>query len=408
MPPPGTHRQWCLQARQVSRSQAKVLKKKVILWIVGILIVVLIAGGVVSKMKHKTAPVTAQGSAAMPVQVVTVGQGDLSSVNSLTGTVSANQTATVGTKVSGRVQTVSADVGQAVSAGEGLAQLDPTDLQDQLAQVKAQEAGAQAALEKAQADYQRNQQLYISGAVAKATLDGFKLTVAQSQSQLDVDQAQLAILQQQLQEMSITSPVDGVIATKSVEVGEQVSSQTVLFTVVQIDPVQVTVDVPDQLIAEVHPGTTAQITVPELGTQVFQGTVANTSPVLDAVSHGYPVQIQVKNPQSTMLPGMTATVVFTGLHNQPGIVIPVAAVLETPQGSEVFTVSGGTAHLHMIQLGAVSSDQAVVESGLSAGDQVVVNGESLLSDGSQVTVVQNAAQAGVQGLTNQIKQGAGQ
>jgi len=408
LPPPGTHRQWCLQARQVSRSQAKVLKKKVILWIVGILIVVLIAGGVVSKMKHKTAPVTAQGSAAMPVQVVTVGQGDLSSVNSLTGTVSANQTATVGTKVSGRVQTVSADVGQAVSAGEGLAQLDPTDLQDQLAQVKAQEAGAQAALEKAQADYQRNQQLYISGAVAKATLDGFKLTVAQSQSQLDVDQAQLAILQQQLQEMSITSPVDGVIATKSVEVGEQVSSQTVLFTVVQIDPVQVTVDVPDQLIAEVHPGTTAQITVPELGTQVFQGTVANTSPVLDAVSHGYPVQIQVKNPQSTMLPGMTATVVFTGLHNQPGIVIPVAAVLETPQGSEVFTVSGGTAHLHMIQLGAVSSDQAVVESGLSAGDQVVVNGESLLSDGSQVTVVQNAAQAGVQGLTNQIKQGAGQ
>ncbi|HUW64222.1 MAG TPA: efflux RND transporter periplasmic adaptor subunit [Spirochaetia bacterium] len=384
------------------------MKKKVILWIVGILIVVLIAGGVVSKMKHKTAPVTAQGSAAMPVQVVTVGQGDLSSVNSLTGTVSANQTATVGTKVSGRVQTVSADVGQAVSAGEGLAQLDPTDLQDQLAQVKAQEAGAQAALEKAQADYQRNQQLYISGAVAKATLDGFKLTVAQSQSQLDVDQAQLAILQQQLQEMSITSPVDGVIATKSVEVGEQVSSQTVLFTVVQIDPVQVTVDVPDQLIAEVHPGTTAQITVPELGTQVFQGTVANTSPVLDAVSHGYPVQIQVKNPQSTMLPGMTATVVFTGLHNQPGIVIPVAAVLETPQGSEVFTVSGGTAHLHMIQLGAVSSDQAVVESGLSAGDQVVVNGESLLSDGSQVTVVQNAAQAGVQGLTNQIKQGAGQ
>jgi len=341
------------------------------------------------------------------VQVAAATMGDISSVNSLTGTVSANQTATVSPKVNGQVQSIFADVGQAVAAGAVLAQIDPTDLQNQLAGIQAQAAGARASVAKDQADLQRNQALYASGAVAKATLDQYKLNLAKDQSQLDYYQSQITSLQQQIQETSITSPVDGVVATKTVTIGEQVSSQSVLFTVVQINPVQVTVDVPDSLIAAVHPGTAARVTVPELGTKTFAGTVVHTSPVLDATSHGYPVQIEVQNPGSSMLPGMTATVVFTGLHRQPGIVIPVQAVLETPQGSEVFTVENGVAHLHVIQLGAVSSDQAVVESGLTQGDQVVINGESLLSDGSRVKVVPDAASAGVQGMINQIKQGAG-
>ncbi len=356
---------------------------------------------------EKTAASAAGGTMAINVQTAPATLGDISSVNSLTGNVSANQTATVGTEVSGRVRSVSADVGQAVSTGTVLAQLDPINIQNQLAEVQAQEAGARAALVKARADYQRNSQLYISGAVAKATLDQYRLVQEQAQSQLDYYQAQIASLRQQIREMTITSPVDGVVATKTVEIGQEVSTQSVLFTVVQIDPVRVTVDVPDQLIAEIRPGVAARVKVPELGNGVFQGTVLHVSPVLDTVSHGYPVEIQVNNPGSSMLPGMTATVVFTGLQRNPGIIIPVQAVLETAQGSEVFTVSGGVAHLHVIQLGAVSSNLAVVESGLKKGDRVVINGEDLLSDGSRVNVVPSAAQAGVQGMINRIKQGAG-
>ncbi|MDA8337391.1 MAG: efflux RND transporter periplasmic adaptor subunit [Peptococcaceae bacterium] len=390
------------------RRRAGELKKRIILWVAGILVVAIIAAGVAAKMRgEKTAASAAGGTMAINVQTAPATLGDISSVNSLTGNVSANQTATVGTEVSGRVRSVSADVGQAVSTGTVLAQLDPINIQNQLAEVQAQEAGARAALVKARADYQRNSQLYISGAVAKATLDQYRLVQEQAQSQLDYYQAQIASLRQQIREMTITSPVDGVVATKTVEIGQEVSTQSVLFTVVQIDPVRVTVDVPDQLIAEIRPGVAARVKVPELGNGVFQGTVLHVSPVLDTVSHGYPVEIQVNNPGSSMLPGMTATVVFTGLQRNPGIIIPVQAVLETAQGSEVFTVSGGVAHLHVIQLGAVSSNLAVVESGLKKGDRVVINGEDLLSDGSRVNVVPSAAQAGVQGMINRIKQGAG-
>ena len=118
-------------------------------------------------------------------------------------------------------------------------------------------------------------------------------------------------------------------------------------------------------------------------------------------------RFKILNPDPKILPGMTASVLFTGLKAQPGIIIPVQAIEETPQGSEVFTVENNVAHLHMVQIGATSSTQAVVTSGLQAGQQVVVNGQDLLSDNVRVTVVQNANQAGVQGMINQLQQGAG-
>lgn len=229
--------------------------------------------------------------------------------------------------------------------------------------------------------------------------------VAVARAILNKDQTAAAIIREQLSELTITSPVDGVVASKNIEVGEMVSPQTTLFNIAQIDPLLVTVNVSDQIIADIHPGTEAQITVPALGAKIFPGKVTKVSPVSDQVSHAYPVKIQIANPDRSMLPGMTASVVFTGLKTQPGIVIPVQAVVETPQGSEVFTVENGVAHMHMVQLGAVSSDRAVVLSGLNPGEQLVINGQSLLSDGSRVTVVQSADQAGVGGQPSHVAGG---
>lgn len=386
------------------------------------MVILLVAGGGFWYSKaHKAAPVTATGNQAIPVQAVPVTVGDLNSVNTLTGAVTANITTGVGSEVAGRVVTVNVNMGQSVSAGEVLAQLDTSNLQDQVTQDQAQVqvdqakvTGDQAAVTENSANLQRNQALLAGGAVSQSTFDTAQLQMQQSQAQLAADQgtlakdqATVATVQQQISEMTITSPVTGVIATQNIQVGEEVATSTVLFNIVQIDPVQVTVDVSSQLIAQIKNGTTADITVPELGTQLFQGSVVHISPVLDTTSQGYPVQIQVHNPNHAMLPGMTATVVFTGLHNSPGIIIPSQAVLETTQGSEVFTVQNGVAHLHIVQLGAVSSNKIVVVSGLAAGDQVITNGVDLLADGSKVKVVKTASQAGVKGMINQIQQGAG-
>jgi RND family efflux transporter MFP subunit len=187
-----------------------------------------------------------------------------------------------------------------------------------------------------------------------------------------------------------------------------VSSQTTLFEIAQLNPLKVTVNISDQLIASISNGTAANISVPELGTSVFQGNVDKISPVLDSVSHAYPVEITISNPQNTLLPGMTASVQFLSLKTMPGIIIPAEAVVETAQGSEVFTVDQNVAHMHLVQLGAVSNDKILVSTGLQAGDEVIIKGQTLIADNTPVKIVDDSDQAGVQGMVNQVKQGAKQ
>lgn len=397
-------------------------KKKLILIAVAMLLIAAIVTGVILNARKKSqAPAAgARGKQAVPVLTAIVQSGDLSSVNTLTGTIAANLQTNVGSKIAGNVRSVNAEMGQIVHTGQVLAQLDPSDLQKQLAQLQAQIQVDEAQLpivqnnaDQSKADYQRNEALFSSNAISKQALEQSRLKMQNDQAQVQVtqamlnkDQAAAAVTEQQIREMTITSPVDGVVATKNIEVGEQISTQTILFNIAQVDPVKLTVNVSDQIIAGIQPGTAAKITVAQLGANPFQGSVIRVSPVLDSTSHAYPVEIQIANPDRLMTPGMAASVQFSGLKTQPGIVIPAQAVLETTQGSEVFTVENNVAHMHIVQLGAVSSDKVVITSGLKPGDQIVVQGQGLLADGASVTVVQDPEQAGDKGLINQIKKGA--
>jgi HlyD family secretion protein len=350
---------------------------------------------------------TGRGPQAIPVQTAAAQIGDVSNVNALSGTVTANIQTNVGSKVAGRVLLVSVDMGDQVATGQVLAQLDTVDLEGQLAQAKAQIEIDQAQIPDAQATVDRDQQMQAAGGISQSTVDADQAKLEADQATLAKDQAAVAIDQQQIAEMTITSPVDGTVISRGIEVGEQVSTDTTCFSIAQSSTLFVTVNVAEQNISGVKTGTAAQITVPDVGTAVFQGQVTNISPTLDPTSQAYPVKIQLLNPDPKILPGMTASVLFTGLQSQPGVMIPVQAIEETPQGSEVFTVENNVAHLHMVQIGATSSTLAVVTSGLQAGEQVVITGQDLLSDNVRVAVVQNASQAGVQGMIGQLQQGAG-
>ncbi|KLU66402.1 multidrug resistance protein MdtA precursor [Desulfosporosinus acididurans] len=361
-----------------------------------------------------------RGQQAIPVQTAPVQTGDLNSINTLTGTVVSNLQTNIGSKSSGRVLSVDVNMGQDVHKGQVLATLDPSDLQRQLSQNQAQLQVDQAQLpsdqatyQQAQSDFQRYQTLFNNGAVSKADLDQYrlKMTTASAKIQMDEsvinkDQAALSITQQQIDELTITSPVDGTVSTKNVEIGEQVSTSSNLFSIVQPSSLNVSVNVPEQMIGSIKQGTAASITLDGQSSNAIQGKVSKISPAMDSVSRAYPVQIDIASQNQTIKPGMTVTVQFNGLKSQPGIIIPVQAVVETTQGSEVFAVNNSVAHMHLIQLGAVNSDKAVVTSGLKAGENLVIAGQDLLSDGSNVRVVQSADQAGVNGLINQQKQSA--
>lgn len=364
-----------------------------------------------------TATQNSRGPQAVPVQTAPVQTGDLNSINTLTGTVVTNLQTTIGSKLAGRVLAVNVNMGQDVRTGQVLATLDPADLQRQLSQSQAQLQVDQAQLpsdqatyQQAQSDFQRYQTLFNNGATSQADLDQYRLKVTTAgakvqmdESVINKDQATLSMTQQQIDELTITSPVDGTVSVKNVEVGEQVSTSSNLFTIVQPSSLNVSVNVPEQMIGSITPGTAALITLDGQSSNAIQGKVSHISPAMDSVSRAYPVQIDISQNQ-IIKPGMTVTVQFNGLKSQPGIIIPVQAVVETSQGSEVFTINNDVAQMHLIQLGAVNSDKAVVTSGLNAGENIVIAGQDLISDGSKVRVVQSADQAGVNGLINQSKQ----
>ena len=393
-------------------------KSKIIIAVV-LVVAVFTAVGIIHKKGQNQVP-TVAGQTIIPVQVMEVKAGDLSSVNTLTGTVEPGMKTTVGSKVSGRVTGVSVDMGQSVSAGQALATIDSTEIQNQLSQSQAQLqvdqvqlANAKNKATQSQTDYERYKQLFDSGAISQQQLEQSKLTMENDQGTIKLyqstqakDQANVAYYQKQLSETTITAPVSGVISARNIEVGMMLTSQAAAFDLVQPDPVKVTVNVPEQYITQVRQGTGAAITLDQLEGKTFTGQVARVSPDINAASQAYPVEIEIKNSGKAILPGMTARVVFTGLTTQSGIVVPAQAVVETSQGSEVFTVENGTAKMHIVELGAVSSDQIVILSGLKAGEKLVINGQTLLSDGEKVNVVQDASKAGANGLIDQIKQGA--
>ncbi len=173
------------------------------------------------------------GGQAIPVQTAAAQIGDVSSVNALTGIVTANVQTNVGTKVAGRVQSVYVDMGDRVSAGQVLAQLDTIDLEGQLAQAKAQIQIDLAQIPDAQATVDRDKQLQAAGATSQATVDADQAKLEADQATLAKDQAAAAITQQQIAEMTITSPVDGIVAARDIEVGEQVSTSTTCFSIAQ-------------------------------------------------------------------------------------------------------------------------------------------------------------------------------
>ena len=156
---------------------------------------------------------------AIPVQTAMAQIGDVSSVNALTGAVAANVQLNVGTKVAGRVQSVYVDMAYRVAAGQAMAQLDTVDLERQLAQAQAQVQVDQAQIPLARSTLNQDQQLQSAGAVSQTTVSTDQSKLEADQATLANDQAAAAIIQQEIAEMTITAPVDGVVAERDIEVG---------------------------------------------------------------------------------------------------------------------------------------------------------------------------------------------
>ena len=284
-------------------------------------------------------------------------------------TVQANIVNNISPQTAGRIIKLNVEIGDFVKAGQVLAEIDRVQL-DQAALL----------LKNEETELERSRQLYAEGGISQSDFEAIELSFKVSKSSYD----------NLLENTVLRSPVNGVVTARNYDRGDMYSMSSPIYTVQQITPVKLLVAVSESDYTKVKKGDKAVIVTDALPGEEFTGEVIRLYPVMDAATHTFNVEIQVRNSSARLRPGMYARVTLN-LGNNNSIVIPDQAVIKQ-QGSgqkSVFVIKDdNTVESRIVTLGRYFDNQYEILSGLSEGDRVVVKGHASLKVGDKVEVAQ--------------------
>jgi RND family efflux transporter MFP subunit len=364
-----------------------------------------------------TAEAKSANEALPSVTVVRVVQssGKVSLV--LPGSIQALTEAPVLARASGYVRKRYVDIGDRVTAGQLLAEIEAPELDAQVKQAKSAARQAQSALEQALANLQQgktNQELARvtaqrwsnlekKGVVSRQENDTYQAQYMAQSSNVDALEKAVAAARDsvlgaeanvgRLSDLQgykvVHAPFAGVITLRNVDVGALITeSNTLLYRIAQTNVLRTYVNVPQADADSVRVGQTARITFPEVPGKQFAGTVTRTSNALDPASRTLLTEVQVANSTGSLMPGMYAQVDLTTPRKDPPLVIPGDTLVVRPDGPQVATITAGNViHFQRIELGRDYGDRIEVNSGLQAGQQVVVNPGDTVREGVKVNPV---------------------
>ena len=349
--------------------------------------------------------------------VMRIGRSQDQNVLKLPGTMQALTEAPILARADGYLKRRVADIGDRVSAGQVLAEIDAPELDQQIHQADAATEQAQAAVEQAQASLAQGK---ANRELARITADRMKQLVEKGispQQEGDQYQAQLAaqdanvqalekaILAQRsnlaavranrarLEEVQgyriVKAPFDGVVTVRNVDVGALVSTgTTLLYRIAQIGTLRTYVNVPQASVNAVHVGQAATLTVSHLPGRTFRGTVARTANALDPASRTMLVEVDVANNDGALFPGTYADVDLSGSRPNPPLVVPAAAILFRTDGAQVATVQPDqTVHLQKITIGRDYGDRVEILQGIAEGTTIVAVPGDAAREGAKIVPV---------------------
>lgn len=358
-----------------------------------LLLIILVLGG----CGKKTTPVE---EPLVPVEVTKAQVADLAHMIDTSGEIIAGAEVAVAPKASGRVTAVHVKVGDKVSQGQVLFELDATEARNaknlSAAGIGVAEAGlnkAKQLVADAQLSYDRIKALYEAQAVSKAQFDEAESTLNNARIGLQLAEQQLvqseATNQNALENynnFTVTSPLTGLVATVGIENGEMANSQATAVTVVQLDTVKVKVQLSENVVVSIKPGIEVPVIINSLNRTVT-GTVVSVAPKADPTTRAFPVEIRLNNDQGDIKAGMVAQLnLETGISK--GVVsLPADAVLERDGQYFVYTVEDGKAKEIAVKKGISAGELVEITEGVQEGQEIIVKGNQLVTDGQAVEVV---------------------
>jgi multidrug efflux system membrane fusion protein len=411
-------------------------------WIVA-LVILLVVGAAVWKIHSNTvatnqaaAKMAAAGDRPVPVQVVPVQQRTMPIYLTALGTVTAYNTVTIKTRVDGQLINVAVREGQAVKQGQLLAEIDPAPYQAALAQAQGQLVRDQANALNAHAEAARYTALYQAGVVSKESQQSQISTAGQAQGSIEADQAAIQAAKVNVAYTKITSPINGVVGLRQVDPGNIVhaADTTGLLVVTQLQPIAVIFTLPEDQLPDVlkltQGGNRLAVEAYDRAgvTHIASGHLLTVDNQIDTTTGTVKVKAVFDNKDGALFPNQFVNVRLILQQRPNAIVIPATALQTGTQGSYVFVAKqgeppsdkaggGGKAAAPARSKAAAKSDgsgadgqtadgqpktnyyvvtqtvkvdltegsQVILGGGLNPGDQVVVDGQEKLKDGSRVT-----------------------
>ncbi|CAB3734784.1 Multidrug resistance protein MdtA [Achromobacter animicus] len=344
-------------------------------------------------------PMAAMANLPVPVRIATAAQQDIDIFLRSLGTVTAYNTVTVRSRVSGELVDVAFQEGQQVKAGDLLAQVDPRAFQVALDQARGTQMQNLAQLENARRDLQRYQALFKQDSIARQQVDTQAALVRQYEGTVKSDQANVDNAKLQLDYARITAPISGRLGLRQVDRGNLVSSADTngLVVITQTQPISVVFTLPEtqlpEVRAELAAGKTLTVDAYDRADtrRIATGTLETLDNQIDVTTGTLKLKARFDNADDALFPNQFVNVRLHVLTRKDVTAIPTAAVQQGSAGAFVFLVQDdNTIAVRQVKLGAINSGMVAVNEGLKAGDRVVTEGTDRLRAGAKVEILGGA------------------
>jgi membrane fusion protein (multidrug efflux system) len=331
---------------------------------------------IAAKIKVLETKAGSQDSAkSTDVNVLTLKRGGYTNYVQIQGKVDAQDNVTAYPQAQGTITAIYVSVGQHVSKGQVLAQLDNSVLKQQIAQ-------AQTQADLANTVYERQKNLWDQKI-------GTEVQFLQAQTNMQSAKKQIALLRQQSDMYRIISPINGNVDQMDLKLGQPFTAQGAMgIRIVNVDNLKVKADVPESYGSQINTGDVVKIVIPD-APDSLNAKLSFAAKVIDPTSRSFAVEAKLPA-RKNVRPNMTAILYIVNYQNKKAITVPVKSIQKSEDGDYVFVAENGAAKRKNVKAGNTYGGVTEILSGLSEGDQLITDGASDLEDGDKIKILQSA------------------
>ena len=303
----------------------------------------------------------------------------------ISGTLGAEREARVRAELGGSVLQVFVEAGQAVTAGQVLAQIEPQTAREQAAFTDALVRSLQNDLRLQQRNLERDKRLAEAGALSARTVEADSLAVSQVEASLAEANAPQAVARRALERATVRAPFSGIVSNKTASVGDVVKDGTELFTIVDPSSLRLEAQVPADALGSLKVGAPVQFTVSGFRDEPLTGRVSRIVPAVDPATRQVRILVTVPNPGQKLVTGLFAQGRVIVVSRQ-AVTVPKGAVDPTGVRPMVSRVTNGVVERREVEVGLEdpSTEQVEIRTGLAPGDTVLTGGVRSLPKGTPI------------------------